>query len=460
MYVSRALPLLSAPHPVHLFTTMSRATPLKSWPVRSDCAATKRLSDFLLRSKARLQAGQKHGTPGTHIVLGNESADMDSVVCAIAYAYNDQETGMDLTAVVNCPRGDLALRGDVDAILSSAGIDVNELVFIDEIDIESFQGQVTLVDHNTLAATQKSLASRVCGIIDHHADSRDHLEVSPRVIEPVGSCSTLILETSELLREKHSTNRTLSTMLLSAILLDTMNMDKAAGRGTDKDGAAVEKLIEIVGIDHSTATALYEELGGRKSAQDHLSTRDLLRRDFKLFVAGSTRIGIASVGISLSRWAARQPGHEFGLLGSSLREFASDRNLDVLVVMTSWKDNDGNFKRELAIVARDDTAKRTSCAKYVIPTDQARNPLSSCSPQKLVSLRSCLYEHSLTLPSLHALLFYKIRSFLRTGALNERLQVQPVTSIFVASMSKGYQTHRSLAFLRETSSHLGKLSRP
>lgn len=58
-----------------------------------------------------------------NIVIGNEGADMDSIVCAIVYAYccvseylmvtGGQMGSILFIPVINCVRGDLKLRRDV-----------------------------------------------------------------------------------------------------------------------------------------------------------------------------------------------------------------------------------------------------------------------------------------------------------------------------------------------------------
>ena len=73
----------------------------------------------------------------------------------------------------------------------------NDLVFADEIDLAGLHAQhrlvLTLVDHNRLSLRQAGLASAVTAVLDHHADEGGFSSASPRVIEPVGSATSLVV---------------------------------------------------------------------------------------------------------------------------------------------------------------------------------------------------------------------------------------------------------------------------
>ena len=102
--------------------------------------------------------------------------------------------------------------------------------------------QVTLVDHNV---PDEKLRSHVIEIIDHHEDAE--AIQCPRVMEYVGSCATLVAE--RLLNNKdYEMTKEKATMLLSAILADTSNLD-AKRRTTDKDRSIALCLKDLVDID-------------------------------------------------------------------------------------------------------------------------------------------------------------------------------------------------------------------
>ena len=63
------------------------------------------------------------------VVLGNESADMDSIVAARVWARHLGEA----IPVINCDRDDYPLRRDVVQVFERAGINPFELIFRDEV---------------------------------------------------------------------------------------------------------------------------------------------------------------------------------------------------------------------------------------------------------------------------------------------------------------------------------------
>lgn len=78
------------------------------------------------------------------------------------------------------------------------GCNLNQCFFLyrDEIDLNGLQAtgrlKLTLVDHNVLAHSDAFLQSSVVRVIDHHKRER---QLDRRdVIEPVGSCCTLVAE--------------------------------------------------------------------------------------------------------------------------------------------------------------------------------------------------------------------------------------------------------------------------
>jgi inorganic pyrophosphatase/exopolyphosphatase len=76
--------------------------------------------------------------------------------------------------VINCPRRDFALRTEAVYLFAALGVDVDALLFIDEIDLESLHQagrlRLTLVDHDIFSADQEKYADVVDAVIDHHPD--------------------------------------------------------------------------------------------------------------------------------------------------------------------------------------------------------------------------------------------------------------------------------------------------
>jgi len=162
-----------------------------------------------------------------------------------------------------CNREDLALRTDATWLLSALGIDHSRLVCADEITSEWLSGvgqlSVTLVDHSRPTGVLADFSSAVREVIDHHKVDVEE-EVGglkwKRRVEAVGSCSTLVAE--KLLDEKsYAVEGTVATLLLAAILIDTVDLCESEGRVTEKDTAIAEKLIPLSTI---ARTELFQQL--------------------------------------------------------------------------------------------------------------------------------------------------------------------------------------------------------
>lgn len=143
--------------------------------------------------------------------------------------------------MLNCQREDITLRPDIVWLLNHLQIDYNRLVhYPEEFDPSDCPDlQVILVDHNV---PDDRLSSLVIEIVDHREDAE--VVDCPRVIEMVGSCSTLVAERITADKDYVITGE-IATLLLSAILADTNNLTI---RSTDKDQAMVSRLKDCIDV--------------------------------------------------------------------------------------------------------------------------------------------------------------------------------------------------------------------
>ncbi|KAJ1929051.1 Exopolyphosphatase [Tieghemiomyces parasiticus] len=148
------------------------------------------------------------------ITMGNEAADLDSMVTAVTYSYwrhlADLQSGEALTTVylplINIPEQDFAIRPECVRVLTETGlIQSDALVFTDTPALQGlFQQlkgqpdavsaealQVILVDHPKPIKEQKFLTKYVGGILDHHGDEKVAPNASPRWFSKVGSATSL-----------------------------------------------------------------------------------------------------------------------------------------------------------------------------------------------------------------------------------------------------------------------------
>ena len=88
-----------------------------------------------------------------HYVIGNESADLDSILSELCCAYYLHTTNggpnFHFVPVVNILRHDMALRREALALFKQCDLDIDSLVYVEDISLTESDGyKVTLVDHN------------------------------------------------------------------------------------------------------------------------------------------------------------------------------------------------------------------------------------------------------------------------------------------------------------------------
>ncbi|KAJ5352855.1 hypothetical protein N7452_001829 [Penicillium brevicompactum] len=250
-------------------------------------------------------------------VIGNSSADLDSIVSAIIYSYcannrlpiQSPRPHIPLLNLPNVPAGPelYRLRPEfVTALWSSTNFPAlrNEEKFentqhsagnflrehivtvadfaqslLDQKVLRQIITEATLVDWNALpclSRTDKGFGSltglpgvsfRALGCIDHHVDegympSAEELPKNqPLIIQPgPGSCSSLIVK--ELQRQSLWTEETVemdqvAKLALSAILIDTSNLT-AEGKVTDVDREAVQSLRNQIEAPREASTTQYK----------------------------------------------------------------------------------------------------------------------------------------------------------------------------------------------------------
>ncbi|XP_065193434.1 exopolyphosphatase PRUNE1-like isoform X1 [Sycon ciliatum] len=293
-----------------------------------------------------------------HAVLGNESCDLDSVACSIAYAYYLKQVNPSGTviAVVDCTREELELRREVISLCEHLGISADSFIYYNDVDITSLKSngalKMTIVDHNSLSSRWKLLEANLVEIIDHHKDSKEAGESVSVSIEPVGSCSTLVAE-KILSADTGIMDAALATLLLSTILLDTVNLDSEAGRTTDKDREIADLLSQIAGQD--TGAQVFERLRKVKFDVSSLSSYELLGKDYKpvgLCSTSAAHVGISSVTCGLEQFLSRTTAKD------AMCDFLLSKEINCLVLMSIYFPEGEDKPRRQVGVYSDDEAVR------------------------------------------------------------------------------------------------------
>ncbi len=296
-------------------------------------------NSYLLSAKKQVKTGVFQ-----HVVMGNESADLDSIVSASMYAYflryRCSRDDVNIVPLINTGSSDIRLRPEVIFLFANAGVDIEDLVFQDYLHPEQVHSAgrltLTLIDHNDLAPSQSHLKDAVVEIIDHHVDEKQFRNIGHRVIEPVGSCATLvaehILDTSPELLDKH-----LVKLLFGPILLDTVNLDPSKGRCTEKDISIASRLLKLGPLSR---TKLFEQLMEKRSDLSSLNPHDLMIRDVKIWTVNEFHFGISVIPVKVEPWLTRNPD-----VLLRIREFAVTMKLDLYLIMAYHVDT--VFSREI-----------------------------------------------------------------------------------------------------------------
>lgn len=245
--------------------------------------------------------------------------------------------------LLQCPREDFSLRTDAAWLFHQLDLDPSQLLFCEEV-VSVLQQlkkvHVTLVDHAILASPMRELTNiELVEIIDHH--KVDGVNVGKGccvVMEPVGSCATLVAE--KLLGVKgYVLPAAVATLLLGAILLDTVGLDREKGRTTDKDEDMARQLASFSSIPQ---TELYVSLLSSRFSTAGLSTLQLLRKDLKCAEAGGYQLGFSTITCQLSELFERE-----GMEGY-MQTLCKARGLSALLLLGVWQTGK-TINRQIAI---------------------------------------------------------------------------------------------------------------
>ncbi|KAJ4265065.1 Exopolyphosphatase [Fusarium torreyae] len=318
------------------------------------------LGSFLAKAKAALTAPAAQRKGPLTFVVGNESADLDSLCSALVYAYLRTHTPPHTLHIPlsNLPRDDLALRTEMSAVLKHAGLTLKDLLTLSELpDLKPEETRWLLVDHNSLTGPVKKFSEQVFGCVDHHADENAVKEdADPRVIEPCGSCMSLIVEESRKIWEEISSqevgdsdaateNEKLAKLALAPILSDTTNLT-AKEKVKNKDREAISFLEERIRDKSFDRTAYFDEISAVKEDISDLTFRDIFRKDYKEWDGEGLKLGISCV-VQNFDYLVDKAGDTNPLL-EAFEAWAKERELDVASIMTT-SHPDGEFQRHLLV---------------------------------------------------------------------------------------------------------------
>ncbi|GAV06628.1 hypothetical protein RvY_16584 [Ramazzottius varieornatus] len=267
------------------------------------------LVEYLRLCKAVAEEGQAFKI--VHMVVGSDSCDLDSVVSSLVYAFHLWKINKDDTTAVipilNIPKEDFALRGQVKLALEEQGIEQSTLLFVEDVDPVRYHQSgalaLTLVDHQKPSGIFASCQDAVVEVIDHKMDAGNQnnspSDKAKVTVEVGGSCATLIagLLLTDLSATSSLTHLT-AQLLYQTIVFDTLNFSPAGRVATPKDLHVAEQLTAMFS-SRLSRQEIFQKLMAAKSDIADLSTELLLRKDMKIVEAArhGSRMRIAACNI-------------------------------------------------------------------------------------------------------------------------------------------------------------------
>ncbi|EEA04830.1 DHH family protein [Cryptosporidium muris RN66] len=250
-----------------------------------------------------------------NIVIGNTSADLDSICSSIAYAIYLSVTNSPSDPnkkfpekksihipVVNCSRRELELKIPFKLWTSffpeKIGNEELQLICIDDYIISKILSKIndksdesvfiSLVDHNILDIKQIEWKSKVRRIIDHHQDNNETQAVERISPGPlVGSCSSLVTQLWSNL-QNFEIDTSVALLLLGPIIKDTrcISKDLYNKRWNKIDEESFNFLIKKLHLNYQDCLKylelLYSESNNSKLILS-LDISDILTMDYKCF---------------------------------------------------------------------------------------------------------------------------------------------------------------------------------
>lgn len=210
-------------------------------------------------------------------ILGHMKPDTDSVVAALAleFLYKAEKCFChpDAEAVIADP-----LNPETTYLFEKFGITTPRLITATDI---SDDDSVVLVDHNEESQRLPGLnPERVVEIVDHHKANINFSQPIFLTFKTWGSSNTIVYF---LMKENNVTpDKTLASLMLAAILSDTVGFKSATT--TDKDKELGMELAQVAGITDIEAFTL--EIFKAKSDISSLTNEQIIRNDYKVFDFG------------------------------------------------------------------------------------------------------------------------------------------------------------------------------
>lgn len=222
---------------------------------------------------------------GKTYIFGHRNPDTDTITSSLVMANFEKALGNE--DAVACRLGNV--NKETEYVLNYLGIEAPEL-------IEGVEdgANVILVDHNSPKESIENLENvNVLKVVDHHKIALETSYPLYYRAEPVGCTETVMYK---LYKENNvEVNKTIATLMLSAIISDTLLLKSPTT--TAEDIKAVEELAGIAGIDPQVYGLDMLKAGTDLSSFsiDEILNLDAKKIDFKEVKAMVNQVNTASI---------------------------------------------------------------------------------------------------------------------------------------------------------------------
>lgn len=255
-----------------------------------------------------------------------------------------------IVPVLNVSRKNFPIKTEVKHILGEHDITENQLIFKDDLSENQLnKNEIILVDHHV-----SPYNSNVVGVFDHRPYNPDcNLnENCKKIIEKVGSCSTLIAGQFLEKTEKPKDYEAPLSLLYHAIVMDTVNFSEKIKIFTPKDLEAATRIEELFPekFKESSRNELFDKIVRTKADISSLTPYQILNKDAKFLSFNGINISLPGFPMAVQDFVAL-PNVSNALEGFS-EEFSSNA-----IVLIGQKYIDNGVLRDIGIISRDPKLK-------------------------------------------------------------------------------------------------------
>lgn len=210
----------------------------------------------------------------TTYIIGHTKPDTDAVVAPMALAYMYRElNGQGRENPIAVISEDL--NPETAFLFEKFGVEKPRMISAGDL---TSSDQVVLVDHNEESQRLEGLnPDQIAEIIDHHKVNLNLTQPIQMTFKPWGASASLVYD---LMKSNGvQPDKTLASLMLAAILSDTVGFKSATSTTTDKQLGL--ELAEIAGITDVDAFTL--EIFQAKSDVSSLTDEQIVKNDYKVF---------------------------------------------------------------------------------------------------------------------------------------------------------------------------------